>query len=441
MSLPSPTTVQKLQKTLHVKAKAEPAYRFYSLWDKVYRLDVLREAWRRCRSNGGAAGPDGVYFTDIETEGVERWIGSLQEELRAKRYRPGPLLRVWIPKSNGGQRPLGIPNIRDRVVQAAVVLILNPIFEADLLPEQYGFRAEIDAKMALRRVYFHLQQHRRTDVVDADLADYFNTIPHGPLMKSVGRRICDGTMLAVIKGWLMAAVVERDGARERRTTDARDGNRGTPQGGVISPLLANLYFRRFVLAWQRSREARETNGAIVNYADDFVICCAPGTANIAIAKTRELMTRLGLRVNEEKTRVVDATTTRFDFLGYSIGRFYGRHGKSFFGTAPSKKSIARLRQKIHEETSPRWNSTTIESRVRELNRILRGWCGYFDQGPVQRTYKIVTRYTERRLRRWLMRKHKRKGSGYDQYPGEALYERFGLYKPNARPMGQPRTKA
>jgi len=441
MSLTSPNKVQTLQKALHAKAKAEPAYRFYTLWDKVHREDVLFEAWRRCRANGGAAGPDEISFAAIEAEGIEAWVGSLQKELQAKQYRPGPLLRVWISKSNGGLRPLGIPNIRDRVVQAAVMLMLTPIFEADLLDEQYGFRANVDAKMALRRVYFHLQQHRRTAVVDADLSDYFNTIPHGPLMKCLGRRISDGTVLQVIKAWLTAAVIERDGAREQRTTSARDESRGTPQGGVISPLLANLYFRRFALAWRRSHEAQETNGAIVNYADDFVICCKPGTASIALTKTRELMTRLGLVVNEEKTRMVDATKSRFDFLGYSVGRFFGQHGKSFFGTAPSKKSIARLRRKIHEETSSRWNSTTVESRVREINRILRGWCGYFDQGPVQRTYEIVTMYTERRLRRWLVRKHKRRGAGYRQYPDEVLYGRLGLYKPTPRPKGQPRAKA
>lgn len=441
MSLPSPMTVQKLQKTLHAKAKAEPAYRFYTLWDKVHRDDVLREAWRRCRTNGGAPGPDGVTFGDIESEGVERWLGSLQTELREKQYCPRPLLRVWIPKSNGSRRPLGIPSIRDRVVQAAVVLVLTPIFEADLLAEQYGFRPNVDAKMALRRVYFHLKQHGRTSVVDADLSDYFNTIPHGSLMKSVGRRIADGTVLSIIKAWLMAAVVEREGVHERRTTEARDRRRGTPQGGVISPLLANLYFRRFILAWQRSREAHETNGAVVNYADDFVICCAPGKANAASTKTRELVARLGLSVNEDKTRIVDSTSARFDFLGYTVGTFYGRHGKPFFGTAPSKKSISRVKRSIHEETSARWNSTTVESRVRSINRILRGWCGYFDQGPVQKTYSMVTAYTERRLRRWLMRKHKRRGAGYRQYPDDALYKRFGLYKPIALPKGQPRAKA
>jgi len=234
-SLATPSMVQTLQTTLHAKAKAEPSYRFYSLWDKICRSDVLQEAWRRCRQNGGAAGADRVRFEDIESSGLKPWLGRLQQELRLKQYEPGPLLRVWIPKSNGGRRALGIPSVRDRVVQAAVVVVLTPIFEADLPSEQYGFRPRKDAKMALRQVHQHLAQQGRTHIVDADLTDYFNTIPHGALMKCVARRVADSTMLSVIKAWLRAGVVEREGHRERRSTEARDRSRGTPQGGVITP--------------------------------------------------------------------------------------------------------------------------------------------------------------------------------------------------------------
>jgi RNA-directed DNA polymerase len=206
-------------------------------------------------------------------------------------------------------------------------------------------------------------------------------------------------------------------------------------------LLANLYFRRFVLAWRKSQEARVTNGAIVNYADDLVICCRPGTGEVAMAKMRQFMTRLGLEVNERKTRLARLPEERFDFLGYTVGRFHGKDGVSFLGTAPSKKSVQRVCRKIHEETSPRWRTTTIEKRVLEVNRILRGWCGYFNQGPVTRAYTIVQLYTERRLRRWLMRKHKRRGTGYRQYPDRYLYEVLGLYKPTAPSRGEPRTKS
>ena len=214
MSLATPTkTVQKLQTSLQTKAKAEPAFRFYALWDKVCRPDVIEEAYRRCRANGGAPGIDGISFDKIEARGRKQWLEGIMHELRSGTYRPQPLLRVWIPKSNGGQRPLGIPPIRDRVVQMAVVLVIGPIFEADMLANQYGFRPELDAKMAVRQVFWHITQGGRREVVDADLRDYFTTIPHGPLMRCLTRRIADGRLLRVIKGWLTVPVVERVGRR------------------------------------------------------------------------------------------------------------------------------------------------------------------------------------------------------------------------------------
>jgi RNA-directed DNA polymerase len=441
MSLETPSrTVEKLQKSLHAKAKSEPGYRFYSLWDKMIREDVLAEAYRRCRHNRGAAGVDGEAFNDIEVRGRGQWLGNLRQELTAKQYTPSPLRRVWIPKSNGGQRPLGIPTIRDRVVQTAALLVLGPIFEADLLDEQYGFREGLDAKMAVRRVYFHLRYGRR-DVVDGDLRDYFNAIPHGPLTKSVARRIADGTVLSVIKSWLNAPVEERTARGNVRTTAARDGNRGTPQGGVISPLLANLYFRRFALAFRTSRVASATDARLVNYADDFVLCCRPGKGEIVAAKMRELMARLGLEVNEEKTRLVQLPGGAFDFLGYTFGRFYGKGGRPYLGTAISKKAVSRVLKKVHEETSMRWNQEPPEKRIEELNRILRGWCGYFDQGPIYEPYRRLRKYTERRLRRWLMKKHKRRGTGYRQYPDEFLYEKLGLFNPHVHRLGRARAKA
>jgi RNA-directed DNA polymerase len=243
VSLPTPiSTVQKLQTALQAKAKTEASYRFYTLWDKVCRLDVLAEAYRRCRANGGAPGVDGLTFAQIEFTGVGTWLAELREELRRKDYKPQPLLRVWIPKSNGGQRPLGIPTIRDRVAQMAVLLVIGPIFEADLCAEQYGFRPGVDAKMAVRRVYFHVAERGLREVVDADLSDYFNTIPHGPLMRCLSRRIADGSVLSLVKSWLRAPVVEQGERGERRTTAAADQNRGTPQGGVIT-VISRAYLR------------------------------------------------------------------------------------------------------------------------------------------------------------------------------------------------------
>ncbi|HZL98911.1 MAG TPA: group II intron reverse transcriptase/maturase [Planctomycetota bacterium] len=430
-----------MQKSLQEKAKAEPTYRFYSLWDKVCREDVLRQAWRLCRSNGGAPGSDGATFEAIETGGVELWLGNLQEELRTGMYRPLPLLRVWIPKRSGGERPLGIPAIRDRVAQAAVVLVIGPIFEADLRSQQYGFRPGLDAKMAVRRAYFHIAEDGRTEIVDADLTDYFNTIPHGPLMRCVSRRVADGQVLAVVKRWLEAPVVERCGSHVRRTAEARSKHRGTPQGGVISPLLANLYFRRFILGWERSGAATRTQSAIVNYADDFVLCCRPGNGAAALEAMRSLMSRIGLQVNERKTHLVRLPEERFDFLGYTIGRFYGRAGRPYLGTSPSRKSISHALRQVHAETSRRWVSQTIESRIERINEILRGWCGYFNQGPVIRIYMRLERYTRWRLRRWLRKKHKGLGHGSRVTSYEYLHETLGLYRPFTELRSRPRAKS
>jgi group II intron reverse transcriptase/maturase len=422
-------SVEKLRNSLQAKAKLEPSYRFYSLWDKICREDVLREAYRRSRANAGAPGVDGVGFEAIETIGIDQWLGTLREELRSKSYAPQPLLRVWIPKRNGGQRPLSIPTVTDRVVQTAVVLILGAIFDQDLQPQQYGFRPNMDAKMAVRRAYFHITQHNRRDVVDADLSDYFTTIPHGPLMRCVARRVADGQVLSVLKRWLTAPVCERTSrGGMNRTTEARDRNRGTPQGGTASPLLANLYFRRFLLAWYGQGHADRLDAHVVNYADDLVICCRPGSGAEALARMRQLMTKLGLTVNDQKTRLACVPEESFDFLGFTVGRFYGKHGKAFIGTEPSRKSLKRIIGRIHDETLSRWNFDSAENRVAELNALLRGWAGYFNQGRVIRAYRIIQIYTDRRLRRWLIRRQGQRGTGYRKYPDEYLYETLGLYR-------------
>ena len=421
-------SVEKLQSSLQAKAKSEPSYRFYSLWDKICREDVLREAYRRSRANAGAPGVDGVDFKGIEAQGLERWIGMLRDELRSRSYAPQPLLRVWIPKRNGSQRPLSIPTVKDRVVQTAVVLVLGAIFEEDLRPQQYGFRPGLDAKMAVRRAYFHITQHNRRDVVDADLSDYFTTIPHGPLMKCVIRRVSDGTVLSVLKQWLTAPVCER-GSRGRliRTTEARNRKRGTPQGGSASPLLANLYFRRFILAWYDRGYSARLDAHVVNYADDLVICCRPGNGAAALAEMRRLIEKLGLKINDRKTRLACVPEESFDFLGYTVGRFYGKDGRPFIGTEPSRKSLKRIIERIHDETTPRWNLETVEERVAALNALLRGWSGYFNQGRVIRAYRVIQKYTRRRLQRWLLRRQGKRGIGYRQYSNEYLYETLGLY--------------
>lgn len=435
--------VAKLQSTLLAKAKTEPGYRFYSLWDKIWREDVLMEAYTRCRQNGGASGVDRVRFEQIEDQGRERWLGNLREDLRSGNYRPRALLRVWIPKANGGERPLGIPTIRDRVVQMAVVLVLGPIFEADLCEEQMGFRPGRDAKTAVRLVYYQVAQKGRQEVVDADLRDYFNTIPHGALMRCLARRIADGKVLAVIRAWLKAPVEEERGHRGRtlRSNPAKKTGRGTPQGGVISPLLANLYFRRFVLAWKQFGWERKTQSVIVNYADDFVICCRRGCGPAALRAMTALMERIGLTVNEEKTRLVTLPEGSFDFLGYTIGRFYGKEGKAYIGTKPSKKAVRKILREIHDQTTSKWNLSEPEMRTAMINQKLRGWAGYFDQGPVVIVYRSIQDYTERRLRRWLMRRRKQRGTGYRQYPDEYLYGNLGLIRLARTRIEQSNAKA
>jgi len=314
MSLTTPPSVQKLQKALHDKAKGSPNFRFYALYDKVYREDVMAFAYECCKANRGAAGVDGQTFEDIEEYGVKKWLDELTQELKSRTYRPQPVRRVYIPKPDGKQRPLGVPAIRERVAQTAAVLVLEPIFEADLQPEQYAYRADRSALDAVRHVH-KLLNTGHGQIVDADLSGYFDSIPHSDLLKSVARRIVDGAMLHLIKMWLEAPVEETDEkGNKHRSTRNRDEGQGTPQGAPISPLLSNLYMRRFVLGWKKLGHEKRLAAHIVNYADDLVICCR-GQAEEALAVMRDIMTKLKLTVNETKTRVCKLPEEKFDFLG------------------------------------------------------------------------------------------------------------------------------
>lgn len=441
MSLEPPEKVRKLQTTLHAKAKAAPTYRFYLLYDKLYREDILAFAYAECRAKRGAAGVDGQRFEDIEAYGLERWLGVLAQELRDKTYQPQAVRRVWIPKTDGTQRPLGIPTIRDRVVQTAAVIVLEPIFEADLQPEQYAYRPGRSALDAVRHVH-RLLNTGHTQVVDADLRGYFDNIPHTELLKSVARRISDRHVLHLIKMWLEQPVEEEDDrGRKARTCRARDEHRGTPQGAPISPLLANLYMRRFVLGWKALGHERRLRAYIVNYADDFVICCR-GTAEQAAAVMRTMMTKLRLTVNETKTRVCRLPAETFDFLGYTLGRCWSQvTGRAYIGTRPSQKRIRRLCQAIHEATEPRWLLKTAEDRVAKLNPMLIGWANYFCLGPVSPAYRAIDGYVRFRLRRWLCRKHAQSGRGIARWPDAYLNQTLGLVSLGPRTRNLPWAKA
>ena len=309
----------------------------------MYREDILAHAYAQCRSNRGAPGVDGQDFADIEAYGVEAWLAELALALREETYRPDAIRRVFIPKANGKLRPLGISTLRDRVCMTAAMLVLEPIFEADLPEEMYAYRPRRNAQQAVVDVEERMFRGH-PDIVDADLSDYFGSIPHAELLQSLARRIVDRRVLRLLKWWLECAVEETDKrGRKMRTTEAKDSRCGIPQGSPVSPLLANLYMRRFVLAWEQFGLDRRFGSCIVTYADDLVILCRRGKAEEAAQAMRAIMGKLKLTVNEEKTRVCKIPEETFDFLGYTFGRLYSpKTGKARLGMRPSKKSIQRM---------------------------------------------------------------------------------------------------
>ncbi len=441
-SLPGSEKVRKLQTVLHAKAKEEPERRFHALIDKVWREDFLAEAWRRVRRNGGVAGVDGETFAAIESYGVGRWLGELARELKDGSYTPKPVRQVLIPKRQPGKlRPLGIPCIRDRVAQTSAVLVLEPIFEADLQPEQYAYRPERSAHDAVRRVW-RLLYRRHNEVVDCDLSNYFGEIPHAELMKSFARRISDGRMLKLIKAWLEMPVEEDDGkGGKRRTNRARKERKGTPQGSPFSPLASNLYMRRFVLGWKMLGYARRFRSEIVNYADDL---CVLGKAPAAdmLAAVEQLMAGLKLPVNERKTRCLRCPEEAFEFLGYRIGRIHRPTGTgSYIGTRPGKASVQSICRRISVMTTPRYGRLASEVVVGRLNRTITGWANYFSLGHVSPAYSAVNQHAVKRLRQWLCRKHKVKSGKFVRFPEPRLHDDYGLVHLTRRTMGLPSAKA
>jgi RNA-directed DNA polymerase len=426
MSLETPVKIRMLQRKLYQKAKGEPSYRFYLLYDKMYRDDFLSHAYAVVKSNQGAPGVDGQGFWEIESQGLEEWLSGIGEELRAKTYQPQAVRRVMIPKAGGGERPLGIPTIRDRVVQTAAKLLLEPIFEADFDPNAYGYRPKRSAQEAIQKVH-KLLCEGYTDVVDADLSKYFDTIPHSELMQCVARRIVDRDMLRLIKMWLKVPIEERDENGKPRVSGGKGGTCGTPQGGVISPLLANLYMNRFLKYWRITGRSDIFQAQVVNYADDFVIL-SRGCAEEALNWTRSVVTRIGLTLNEAKTSIKQAQREQFDFLGYSFGPHrFRKDGSWYLGASPSKKSVSRLRQKVGELLVRHNVAPWPEVRDR-LNRTLRGWSNYFGYGTRLMAYRAADHYVYERVRNFLRHRHKVSSRGTTHFSDAVVFGELGVLR-------------
>lgn len=426
----TPEKIRTLQRKLYTKAKQEPGYRFYALYDKVYRADILRHAYNLVRSNKGAPGIDGVSFETIEAgEGVELFLERLTEEVKNRTYRPMPVRRVMIPKPDGSQRPLGIPTIRDRVVQMAVKLVIEPIFEADFCECSYGFRPKRSAHDAVDDVADALHKGYSL-VIDADLSKYFDTIPHAKLMAVVAERIVDGRILHLIKQWLKSPVVEKGKDGKNHISGGKSNRRGTPQGGVISPLLANLYLHLLDRIWERHNLERRYAARLVRYADDMVVLCARDTDK-PLSMLKHVLERLGLTLNEAKTNIVSAWDTSFDFLGFEIWMQRSMiSGKAYPHVQPGKKAVERIKGLTTDLTRRVLTPMPLPMLMERLNQTLRGWTGYFHYRNSTRVLKMVKWHAEERLRTHMRKRYKIKfrAGGYERFPNRVLYERYELFK-------------
>lgn len=423
MSL-EPDRVERLRKKLYEKAKREPDFRFYSLYDKVCWRETLLRSYRQAKANAGAAGVDGIRFEDIESYGVDRWLGELQKDLLEETYRPHPVRRVVIPKPGGGERRLGIPTIRDRVAQGAVVQILEPIFEADFEDNVYAYRPERSAQEALAEVMKRLSLGQK-HVVDADVEQYFDTIPHADLLQSVARRVADGKILHLLKLWLKSPVEERDEKGNRRLTGGKKSKCGTPQGGVISPLLANLYINRLLRHWRKTGSSQRL-GQMVSYADDFVILCASRSqAAASLSQVSRWLEKLGLRIHPSKTRLCYVEEESFDFLGYTFGPFkHWRTGQKVISAQPSKKSQKKLKDKVNLLLYS-GNPTPWHELRSRLNRLLTGWAEYFQFGYTTKAYQAIKWHVANRARQFLRRRHKLP-SGTSRFGFLEVYGKVGV---------------
>lgn len=433
--LKTPEKIRELQRKLYRKAKQEREYRFYLLYDKVYRMDILNHAYRLVKANQGAPGIDGETFERIEERegGAEKYLEGIAGELKRREYRAQAIRRVYIPKTSGGKRPLGIPVIKDRVVETAVKIVIEPIFEADFQDNSYGFRPKRRAHQAVEDVRKHLFEGK-IQVIDADISKYFDTISHDKLLQLVAKRIVDKDILRLIKMWLKSPIVEE---REDSKREYKRNDKGTPQGGVISPLLANIYLNVLDTLWTVKKVEERLGARLIRYADDSVILCRGNTDRI-LKGFKTVLKNLGLILNEEKTRVVDARQNSFGFLGFTIGLRRGwRTGKMYPHIEPSKKALKHIRSEIKQLTTERYSAIPTEAVIRNVNEVARGWVGYFRYGNCTKTLSSLKRYLVYRIRVYLRRKHGYRSFGYRAFPDRYYFDSLGVYQvPTTAPWTQ-----
>jgi RNA-directed DNA polymerase len=408
--IPLPEKLATLRQKLYQKAKQEPKFRFYALYDRVYRWDVLESAYRIARANKGKAGVDGIRFEDIEgrTGGVQEFLEDIQSSLRTKTYRPSAVRRTWIPKPDGRKRPLGIPTIRDRVIQSALLLIIEPIFEADFMDCSYGFRPQRSAHDALEEVRQNLREGRQS-VYDADLKGYFDSIPHDKLLKCLRMRIVDSSVLKLIRGWLEAPGVEEDQSGGPKITRNR---KGTPQGGVISPLLANVYLHWFEKAFYSDKgPGCWAKAQIVRYADDFAVFARYQGDRIRGFIEDKIEAWLGLEINRDKTKVIDLRQPQasFDFLGFTFryDRDLKGRNRKYLNVTPSSKAIKAEREKLRNLVNRHQGHVPIPELIKIVNRQLTGWAGYFSFGYPRKEMRRMNRFVRCRVTRHLKRRSQR----------------------------------